>query len=98
LNKWKGAVHYTFLLQANGQTFEYPVDVRGWKMTTRHLTLDKARYAQEDEITAVVEFWNEGEEPITGLRLRKSACRCRRHDSTGAQYGRSGDRRSPGRR
>ena len=60
---------YTFLLQADEQFYEYPVDVRGWKVTTRHMTLDKPRYAQADTITAVAEFENRGDEPINGLDL-----------------------------
>ncbi|MCI0399151.1 MAG: hypothetical protein L0322_30040, partial [Chloroflexi bacterium] len=60
---------YTFVAQINGEAFTYPVDVRGWKVTTRHITLDQARYNQEDEISAVVEFWNEKDEPILGLEL-----------------------------
>lgn len=64
------AGRYTFLLRIDGQVYEHPVDVEGWKVTTRHITLDKARYAQEDEVTAVVEFWNEGETAINDLTLR----------------------------
>jgi hypothetical protein len=63
------AGRYTFLLQVDGQIYPHPVDVRGWKVTTRHISLDKARYAQQDSLAATVEFWNEGDAPISGLRL-----------------------------
>ena len=60
---------YTFSLRVNGQSYTYPIDVRGWKVTTRHITLDKPRYGQSDTISATVEFWNESDEPINGLQL-----------------------------
>ena len=63
------AGRYTFLLRIDGETYSYPVDVNGWKVTTRHLDLDKSRYELDDNITAVVEFWNEGDQPINGLEL-----------------------------
>ncbi len=60
---------YTFLVQADGQSYTYAVDVRGWTVTSRRVTLDKPRYAPEDELAATVEFFNEGKVPIEGLRL-----------------------------
>ncbi|MEZ4770332.1 MAG: hypothetical protein R2844_18130 [Caldilineales bacterium] len=63
------AGRYTFALRIDGQTYSYPVDVTGWKVTTRHITLDKPRYSQADTISATVEFWNEGDAPIDGLQL-----------------------------
>ncbi len=60
---------YTFLVQADGQRYTYAVDVRGWTVTSRRVTLDKPRYAPEDELAATVEFFNEGKVPIEGLRL-----------------------------
>lgn len=63
------AGRYTFQLRIDGETYSYPVDVNGWKVTTRHILLDDTRYQKEDEITAVVEFWNEGDQPINGLEL-----------------------------
>ena len=60
---------YTFLLQVDGREYAYPIDVRGWKVTTRHVWLDKARYDRQDQLTATAEFWNESGTPITGLRL-----------------------------
>lgn len=61
---------YTFLGGINGEIYPYPIDVNGYKVTTRHIEIDKTRYAQEDTITAVAEFWNEGDAPITGLELQ----------------------------
>jgi hypothetical protein len=60
---------YTFVVRLDGQSYNFPVDVNGWKVTTRHITLDRPRYAQQDELTAVVEFWNEGETTIEDLLL-----------------------------
>lgn len=60
---------YTFVLRIDGQSYSFPVDVNGWKVTTRHMTLDRPRYAQQDELTAVVEFWNEGDTTIEDLLL-----------------------------
>ncbi|HSD84184.1 MAG TPA: hypothetical protein VLG46_10010, partial [Anaerolineae bacterium] len=60
---------YTFSLQADGETVLYPIDVRGWKVTTRHARLEKQYYAQQDALAATVEFWNEGAAPIDNLRL-----------------------------
>lgn len=60
---------YTFLVQAGGQSHAYPVDVRGWSVTARRFTLGRPRYAQEDTLSAMVEFVNEGDTPIQGLRL-----------------------------
>ncbi len=61
---------YTFMLTADGDVTAYPIDVRGWKVTTRHIGLDKSHYDQQDEMTAVVEFWNEGETPIYDLPVK----------------------------
>ncbi len=61
--------HYTFVVLIDGQSYEYPVDVRGYKVTTRHMTLDQSRYADGDEIKATAEFWNEKEEAIYGMQL-----------------------------
>ncbi|CAG0936468.1 hypothetical protein TFLX_05343 [Thermoflexales bacterium] len=60
---------YTFSLQVDGETILYPIDVRGWKVTTRHARLAKQHYRQQDELSATVEFWNEHDEPIDNLRL-----------------------------
>lgn len=60
---------YTFATRIDGQTYNFPVDVQGWKVTTRHISLDRPRYQQQDELTAVVEFWNEGEQTINDLLL-----------------------------
>jgi uncharacterized protein YegL len=60
---------YTFVVRIDGQNYNFPVDVNGWKVTTRHITLDRPRYAQQDELTAVVEFWNEGDTTIEDLLL-----------------------------
>lgn len=60
---------YTFVVLIDGESFEYPIDVHGYKVTTRHMTLDDSRYVDGDEIRATVEFWNEKDEPITDMRL-----------------------------
>lgn len=60
---------YTFVVLIDGESYEYPIDVHGYKVTTRHMTLDQSRYADGDTIKAIVEFWNQKDEPITDMRL-----------------------------
>jgi sugar lactone lactonase YvrE len=60
---------YTFMLDAGGESYDYPVDVRGWSVTSRRMTLDEPHYAPQDTLSAVVEFFNEGDTSIEDLRL-----------------------------
>ncbi|MBI5877269.1 MAG: hypothetical protein HZB53_06445 [Chloroflexi bacterium] len=60
---------YTFMAMFNGRAQPYRVDVQGWSVTTRHITLDRQRYGRYDPITATVEFFNEGSLPINNLRV-----------------------------
>ncbi len=61
--------HHTFQIQAGGQTYAHSVDIEGWSVTSRRMILDKPRYAQQDEISAQVEFFNEGDVSIYDLRM-----------------------------
>lgn len=60
---------YTFQAFINGMIWDFPVDVRGWSVTTRRMALDRANYDPQDTLHATVEFFNEGEAPIYGLNL-----------------------------
>ncbi len=61
---------YTFDLRINGTSHLYTVDVRGWSVLTRRITLNQATYRSGDTISAQVEFINEGTSMITGLALK----------------------------
>ncbi|MDY7079502.1 MAG: DNRLRE domain-containing protein [Chloroflexota bacterium] len=60
---------YTLRLLIDGQPRDYAVDVHGWLVTSRRATLDRVRYAQQDTLSAEVEFFNETGLPINDLRL-----------------------------
>ena len=64
------AGQYTFVIRNNGQPYRYPVDVRGWNVTSRRVTLNKTRFAQQDELAAKLEFLNESGSSIDNLVLR----------------------------
>ena len=60
---------YTFLLQMNGDSQPYEVDVRGWNVLARRMFLDTRYYGQRDAITASVEFMNETTATLAGAQL-----------------------------
>lgn len=60
---------YTFDLRINGKVTPYTVEVRGWDVYTRRVTLNQNHYEPGDTITATAEFVNAGTEPITDLHL-----------------------------
>ncbi len=60
---------YTFDVNVNGESHLYTMDVRGWSVTTRRMTLNQAHYSDGDPIAATAEFFNEGTTPIEGLAV-----------------------------
>lgn len=61
---------YTFNLMVNGKSEFHTVDVRGWSVSTRRVTLNQATYRAGDTLYATAEFMNEGSSMITGLEVR----------------------------
>jgi hypothetical protein len=64
------AGQYTFVVTIDGEPYRYAVDVRGYNVTSRRVTLNKQRFAQQDELVAQVEFFNESGAAIDNLALR----------------------------
>jgi hypothetical protein len=60
---------YGFLVKVDGESVYHTVDVRGWQVTSMGVSLDHVRYAPQDTLVAVGQFFNEGETALTGLTL-----------------------------
>ncbi|MFZ0548197.1 MAG: hypothetical protein WAM60_22315, partial [Candidatus Promineifilaceae bacterium] len=64
------AGQYTFLLTANGESTEYVMDIQGWSVSSRRFELERVNYDQVDTLLGTVEFYNDSDSYLFGVKLQ----------------------------